>query len=137
MRQLCTFTIATILVAVAGQSAAQFHDDIEVYETQDEQGVPSYSNIPSQGARSVTIAPTNSADSVEIISQPEPAAPEAPPVVPERGTPEYEQKIQRQLEDYRQSELEIRRERHGPSRHTVGTGTDAQRREVGDGGGNR
>ena len=133
MRQLTTLIIPIVLVALSGQAMAQFREETRVYEKTDQEGVPSYSDIPSQGARPVIIPPANQADRVDVRP---PASPDAPPVSavapPEPGTPEYEQKVQRQLEDYRQKELEIRRERHGPTRHKVGTGEDSQRREVGD-----
>ncbi len=129
MRQLSTLIIFITLATVAGQSAAQFRDDIEVYEKQDEEGVPSYSDVPSQGARPVIIPPTNPADPVQVRPPaPAPADPETQQAGPEPGTPEYEQKIQRELEEYRQRERETRRERQGGARNKVGTGSSTQRR---------
>lgn len=131
MRQLATLITLILLFAYSGLAAAQFRDETRVYEKQDEEGVPYYSDIPSQGARSVVIPPTNPADSVEV-RPPAPPEPEPLPAAPQPGTPEYEQKVQQQLEEYRQREREIRRERHGETRHQVGTGVDSKRREVGD-----
>lgn len=136
MRQLTTLIVSIILLAFTGQAAAQFRNETRVYETTDQDGVPLYSDIPTQGARPVIIPPTNPADSVEVRP---PATPEPELVqsAPQPGTPEYQRKVNQQLEEYRQREREIRRERHGGTRHKVGTGTDSQRREVGDSGGSR
>lgn len=131
MRKLTITTISIALIAVAAQAAAQFRDETKVYEKTDQEGVPSYSDIPSQGSKPVIIPPANSADRV-VVSPPAPSEPVPLSAAPEPGTPEYEQKVQSQLNDYREREREIRRERHGETRHKVGTGTDSQRREVGD-----
>ncbi|MEE4190841.1 MAG: hypothetical protein V2I66_04650 [Halieaceae bacterium] len=136
MQQLTTLIISIVFLAVTGQAAAQFRNGTRVYETTDQDGVPLYSDIPSQGARPVIIPPTNPADSV-AVSPPAPPAPVPVQAAPEPGTPEYNQKVQRELEEYRQREREIRRERHGETRHKVGTGTDSQRREVGNNSGSR
>ncbi len=136
MRQLTTLIISIVLLAVAGQAAAQFRDEIMVYEKKDQEGVPSYSDIPSQGARPVIIPPTNPADSVPVRP---PAPPEPEPLQPELqpGSPEYEQKVRRQMEEYRLRQQESRRERDGGTRRKVGTGADAQRREEGESDGSR
>ncbi len=128
MRQLTTLFISISLLAIAGQAAAQFRDDIVVYEKKDQEGVLSYSDIPSQGARPVIIPPTNPADSVPVRP---PAPPEAEPLQAARqpGTPEYQQNVQQQLDEYRQRQRELRRERDSETRQKVGTGVDAQRRE--------
>ena len=128
MRQLTRLIFSIILLAVAGQAAAQFQDEIVVYEKKDQEGVLSYTDIPSPGARPVIIPPTNPADSVPVRP---PAPPEPEPLQAARqpGTPEYQQNVQQQLDEYRQRQLEIRRERDSETRQKVGTGVDAQRRE--------
>ena len=136
MRQLTTLIISIILLAVAGQTAAQFQDDIIVYEKKDKEGVPTYSAIPSQGARPVIIPPTNPADSVEV-RPPAPPEPEPLQAEPQPGSPEYEQNVRGQMEEYRLRQQESRRERDGGTRRKVGTGADAQRREGGDSGESR
>lgn len=131
MRQLTKLIIALALFA-AGPTAAQFRDETRVYEKKDQDGVPTYSDIPSLGSKPVIIPPANQADSVAVTPSPSPQPAPLPAAAPEPGTPEYDRKVQRQLEEYRQKELEIRRERHGGTRNKVGTGTDSRRREVGD-----
>lgn len=117
------------IIAIATLSG---HAVGQVYETKDEEGHPVFSDEPSQGAVEVRVDPANRADSVEpgpaVTEHPEADATPAPPA---RGSAEYEQKIEREMEAYRREEAERERERHSETRHEVGHDASEKRHEVG------
>lgn len=70
--QLVYATTTLLLLTLAGPVAAQ-----KVYENVDEEGNPSFSDMPSEGAEIVDIEPANVANSVNVPeAKPAAAAPE-------------------------------------------------------------
>jgi hypothetical protein len=120
-------SLVLVSVATAGsQGLAQ------VYESKDAEGHPVFSDQPAPDARPVDIAPANTADAVAAESpQPGQAAPPKPATAPARGSPEYEQKLDREMEAYRREEEQQERERHSEKRHEVGHDASEKRHEVG------
>ena len=117
----------TAVVGIPIQAAAQ------VYESEDAEGHPVYSDQPSPGATPVQIPATNTSDHVDATPGPAPAKSvgnETSP--PQRGTPEYEQKIEQEMTTYRRVEAERERARHSEQRHKVGHDGREERHKVGD-----
>ena len=126
MQLLSRVLVAISLAAAGGPGVAQ------VYETEDAEGHPVFSDKPSPGAQPVEVPPTNAAESVDIqVQQPPHSAPSIPDSPPKAGTDQYEQKIEREMEAYRREEERREQERHSEKRHEVGHDASERRHEVG------
>lgn len=121
------------IIVLVSLGASGHFGNAQVYESKDADGQPVFSDTPSQGAVPVDIKPTNKADGVEV--KPPPAAsPKAKKTesAPERGSIEYQQKLDREMEAYEREQERIERERHSEKRQEVGDDAYMERHEVGD-----
>jgi hypothetical protein len=93
------------LLAVAAYGAAV---TAQVYVTKDADGNTVYTDMPPVVSDPIELPPTNIGDSVKVEpeQESEPAEPSAAPPAPEPGTPEYDEKIEREMEAYRKLKLE-------------------------------
>ena len=126
MKTLLEIFVLVLLGAIAQHGLAQ------VYESKDSEGRPVFSDSAAEGAAPVDVQPTNQADSVKM-QPPRARSPEKAgnTAAPERGTVEYQQKLDREMEAYEREQERLERERHSEKRHEVGD-EGLQRHEVGD-----
>ena len=103
--------ILSKILALAALGAIALPGTAQVYESKDDKGHPVYSDQPSDGSTVVEIKPDTA---------------------PERGSEEYQRKLDREMEAYRREQDELERERHGVKRREEGDDTDMRRHEVGD-----
>ena len=123
----------TWLLALVGFAAIATVSAQQVYETEDAEGNPVFSDKPSQGAEPVDLPPTNVGDSVDVpppqTRAPSSSASGAAAAAPASGDAGYQRLLNREDEDdrYRGGRLDDDPE----ARHRVGHDASETRNEVG------